>query len=177
MAIQAVTLLEKGATLASSASLLQRLIIQGQSLRSVFQRSIRGFETRSELSPLAGGTEWLVLLVYVRAIAMTMLIAGLIHWGRLLGLSDWRSFYFIEMPLPWQVATIYFAVCQLVAGVGLWMAASWGIVMWVLVAGSQIASHTVFVEEFGSRPWEISFYFLTLSLFMVIRNRVDRHSR
>lgn len=135
------------------------------------------FEQRAALNPVARSRERLVLTLYLRAIAVMMLVAGIIHWCRILGLTEWRSLFFAEMPVAWQVSTVYFAVVQLVAGIGLWMTVGWGTVMWVIVAASQIASHTVFADEFGTRPWELSFYFLTISLFLILRDRSDRGER
>ena len=33
--------------------------------------------------------------------------------------------------MAWQTATVYFAVIELVAAVGLWLATPWGAVVWL----------------------------------------------
>ncbi len=39
---------------------------------------------------------------------------------------------------PWQVATVFFAVIDLVAAVGLWLAAPWGAVVWLTAVVSMV---------------------------------------
>ena len=37
-----------------------------------------------------------------------------------------------------QATTIFFAVIDLVAAIGLWLTAAWGGVVWLIAAGSQL---------------------------------------
>ena len=53
--------------------------------------------------------------------------------------------------LPWQAATIFFAVIDLVAAVGLWLAAAWGAVVWLTAAISMVAVELFFPQVFGGR--------------------------
>jgi len=49
----------------------------------------------------------------------------------------------------WQAATIYFAVIDLVAAVGLWLAAAWGGVVWLTATISMAAIELFFPQVFG----------------------------
>ena len=53
--------------------------------------------------------------------------------------------------LPWQTATVYFAVIDLVAAVGLWLAAVWGAVVWLTAAVSMAAVEVFFPQIYGGR--------------------------
>jgi uncharacterized membrane protein (DUF2068 family) len=51
--------------------------------------------------------------------------------------------------MAWQAATIFFAVIDLVAAVGLWLSASWGAVVWLTAAASSIVVEVFFPEIYG----------------------------
>jgi hypothetical protein len=77
----------------------------------------------------------LVLVVYMRFLAGLWVIQGLLQWGAILLPSQ---------PLLDNVSSvrggtvIFFAIFDLVAAVGLWLAAPWGGVIWLLGAIAQI---------------------------------------
>ena len=50
-----------------------------------------------------------------------------------------------------QTATIFFAVIDLVAAVGLWLAAAWGAVVWLTAAVSMAAVEVLFPQVYGGR--------------------------
>ena len=150
--------------------MLNELIANGKALAARFE------DAGNERVP-GRLTERLLVVVYLRIIAIQLFAGGVIHWARITGLVDWRGIYFPDMPLDWQVSTVFFGVIQLVAGLGLWMTVSWGVVMWIVVGGGQILSHTVFSDAFGTRPWELSFYLLTFGVYLVLRHRADRRQR
>ena len=51
--------------------------------------------------------------------------------------------------IAWQTATIFFAVIDLVAAVGLWLAAAWGAVIWLMSIASMLAVEIFFPQVFG----------------------------
>ncbi len=56
-------------------------------------------------------------------------------------------------PTPYQVATVFFAIIDLVAGVGLWLAAPWGAVVWLTSIISMAAVEVLFPQIFGGSTW------------------------
>ncbi|AXS40258.1 DUF6163 family protein [Breoghania sp. L-A4] len=121
---------------------------------------------------------WRELFVwYLRALAILLIGAGLIHWARIIGYTPWRGVFFADMQVEWQVATVYFGVLDLVAAVGLWLTASWGPVMWLLRTLSQVAMHTVFADIFAHRPYEISFYLITILIYLGLLVLMERENR
>ena len=127
---------------------------------------------------LSSRPPWGTILVwYLRAIAVLLLGGGLIHWARIIGITPWREVWFWDMPLAWQSATIFFGVLDLVAAIGLWLAVSWGTVMWLFRAGSQIVMHTLFSDIYGRRPYEISFYLLTIAGYLLLTYLMERENR
>ena len=57
----------------------------------------------------------------------------------------------VRSRLPWQTATVFFAVIDLVAAVGLWLAAAWGAVVWLTAAVSMAAVEVFFPQVYGGR--------------------------
>jgi uncharacterized membrane protein (DUF2068 family) len=53
-------------------------------------------------------------------------------------------------PLAWQSATAFFAVIDLVAAVGLWLAAAWGAVVWLTSTVSMAVVELFFPKVYGS---------------------------
>lgn len=84
----------------------------------------------------ADAAKWGVLLSrFMRIVAFFWLVQGLMQW-RIILATD-RSI-FETMPQSAAFAVIFFAVLDLIAGVGLWLATPWGGVLWLLVASAQI---------------------------------------
>jgi hypothetical protein len=115
------------------------------------------------------------LFLYTRVLAGLQLLKGLFHWSQLLGVG-YGPGGFGQESSAWQGATIYFAIVDLVAAVGLWMAPSWGAVMWLFAAASQLGVFIVLPEVFA-RLWFVLVYELvTLGAYayLAIRAAYER---
>ena len=67
-----------------------------------------------------------------RAFALAMFVVGVGYWMRLVGFEPGSRFDL--MPVWWRMAAPTLAVLYPVAGIGLWLIAGWGAVIWVLIA-------------------------------------------
>ena len=92
-------------------------------------------------------SSWLVL--FLRAMAVLSLCKGLYHWTIICGIGAPFPSGFDSYPTPYQVATIFFAVIDPVAGVGLWLAAPWGAVVWLTSVISMAAVEVLFPQVYG----------------------------
>lgn len=80
--------------------------------------------------------KWGMLLSrFMRIVALFWLLQGLLHWRIVLTAPQ---SIFETMPQNAAFAVVFFAVLDLVAGVGLWLATPWGGVLWLLIACAQI---------------------------------------
>ena len=93
------------------------------------------------------------LVVFLRVMAGVSLLKGLYHWALVLGIGDGPGSTFESNAMPWQAATVFFAVIDLVAAVGLWLAAAWGGVVWLTAAISMAAIELMFPQVYGGRLW------------------------
>ncbi|MCI0465521.1 MAG: hypothetical protein L0Y57_00695 [Beijerinckiaceae bacterium] len=77
-----------------------------------------------------------LLVLFMRFLAGLWVFQGLLQWGAILLPPEPL---FDNMPPLRGAAVIFFAVFDLVAAAGLWLAAPWGGVIWLLGAIAQIA--------------------------------------
>jgi hypothetical protein len=108
------------------------------------------------LDPVHAGQEegsegrWTARLVlFLRIMAVLSLIKGLYHWAIVCGIGDGPDASFETAPMAWQAATVFFAVIDLVAAVGLWLTAAWGAVVWLTAAISMVAVQILFPSIYG----------------------------
>jgi hypothetical protein len=120
-------------------------------------------ERRQTLDPVHAGEDeghadrWASRLVlFLRAMAMISLAKGLYHWAIVCGFYAPLQVEFIDTATPYQAATVFFAVIDLVAAVGLWLAAPWGAVVWLTSVISMAAVEALFPQIYGGRLWVIA---------------------
>lgn len=129
-------------------------------------------DTDAPVTPYASAREERWLVVFLRLLGLVFLGAGVWHWQTVLGSPGFVPIAALD--LPRQIMTGYLAVLCLVAGVGLWMATSWGTVTWLLAALSEIVLHVGFADMFGA-AWEIvGFHLVTMALYVLLAWRVAR---
>ena len=90
------------------------------------------------------------LVMFLRMMAVLSMAKGLYHWAVICGMTVLED-GFEAQPLPWQTATVFFAVIDLVAAVGLWLAAAWGAVVWLTASVSMAAVEVIFPQVYGGR--------------------------
>lgn len=92
-------------------------------------------------------TEYLVL--FLRIMAALSLAKGLYHWSQVCSIGVAPDHSFQAHGLAWQSATVFFAVIDLVAAVGLWLAAAWGAVIWLTSTVSMAVVELFFPAVYG----------------------------
>jgi hypothetical protein len=102
------------------------------------------------------------LVLFLRVMAGISMVKGLYHWALVLGVGDGAGSTFETASMPWQAATIFFAVIDLVAAVGLWLAAAWGGVVWLTATISMAAIELAFPQVYGGRIWIALLEFVAL---------------
>ena len=90
------------------------------------------------------------LVLFLRVMAGLSMAKGLYHWARVCGIGVAADNVFEYHSIAWQVATVFFAVIDLVAAVGLWLAAAWGAVIWLMAIASMLAVEIFFPQVFGA---------------------------
>ena len=89
------------------------------------------------------------LVLFLRLMAGVSMLKGIYHWSRVCGIGVGPNELFEYHSIAWQTATVFFAVIDLVAAVGLWLAAAWGAVIWLTAVASMLALEIFFPQVFG----------------------------
>jgi uncharacterized protein DUF6163 len=89
------------------------------------------------LGGLESNRSGLTLVVFKRVLAGLCGVQGLLQWSAILLPSE---SLFDNLPPLQGAAVIYFAIFDLVAAVGLWLATPWGGAIWLVAALSQVAA-------------------------------------
>lgn len=92
------------------------------------------------------------LVLFLRVMAAVSMLKGLYHWAAVCGFIGGPDGGFLAHGPQWQTATIFFAVIDLVAAVGLWLAAPWGAVVWLTAAVSMAVITMFFQQVYGAQP-------------------------
>ncbi|MGE3148393.1 MAG: DUF6163 family protein [Pseudorhodoplanes sp.] len=89
------------------------------------------------------------LVLFLRVMAGLSMLKGLYHWALVCGIGEGPDSTFMLHTTPWQAATVFFAVIDLVAAVGLWLAAAWGAVIWLTASVSMVAVAVFFPQIYS----------------------------
>ncbi len=89
------------------------------------------------------------LVLFLRVMAVASMIKGLYHWAEVTGFIGGEDEAFENQAMAWQTATVYFAVIELVAAVGLWLATPWGAVVWLTTVVSMAVIELMFPSIYG----------------------------
>ena len=106
------------------------------------------------------------LVLFLRVMAGLSLLKGLYHWAVICGIGAPFPSGFDSYPTPYQVATVFFAIIDPVAGVGLWLAAPWGAVVWLTSVISMAAVELLFPQIFGGNVWLVALELLLLGAYL-----------
>lgn len=113
-------------------------------------------------------------VLFLRAMAGLSLIKGLYHWAVVCGIDASTPGGFADYATPYQSATVFFAVIDLVAAVGLWLAAPWGAVVWLTSVISMIAVEILFPQIYGGRVVIVILELALLAGYLVFALRAAR---
>lgn len=110
------------------------------------EAAIRLGETGESGEPSFWG---LALVVFMRLLAALWVFRGLSQWAAIL--LPGEPLFDVATPL-FAAAVIFFAILDLVAAVGLWLATPWGGVLWLFSAVAQIFA-ALMIPTFLGKVW------------------------
>ena len=95
----------------------------------------------------AAPMRWTASLVwFMRTMALVWIAKGLFNWTVILGANP-QVADFLTLSIVLEATIVFFAVADLVAAVGLWLASPWGGVLWLICAICEAASPLVGVKS------------------------------
>jgi hypothetical protein len=108
------------------------------------------------------------LVLFLRIMAVVSVIKGLYHWAQVTGFVGGEEEAFENQSLAWQTSTVYFAVIELVAAVGLWLATPWGAVVWLITVVSMTVIELMFPTIYGGSIAVVVAEALMLSIYLAL---------
>lgn len=117
-------------------------------------------------------TRWGHLLtLFMRVMALFWLLQGVMQWRLVLTASQ---SIFDEIPSNAAIAVVFFAVLDLIAGVGLWLATPWGGVLWLLIASAQIFVTLSLPGFFAGGYWLIALDLILIGVYFFLTFEAGR---
>jgi hypothetical protein len=108
------------------------------------------------------------LVLFLRIMAVISVAKGLYHWAQVTGFIGGEEEAFENQPMAWQTATVYFAVIELVAAVGLWLATPWGAVVWLTTVVSMAVIELMFPGIYGGSLTIVGFDAMMLGAYLAL---------
>jgi hypothetical protein len=108
------------------------------------------------------------LVLFLRIMAVVSILKGLYHWAQVTGFVGGEEEAFENQPTAWQAATVYFAVIELVAAVGLWLATPWGAVVWLTTVVSMAVIELMFPGIYGGSLFVVGGEALMLAAYLAL---------
>src|SRR5476651_26783 len=108
------------------------------------------------------------LVFFLRIMAVVSVAKGLYHWAQVTGFVGGEEEAFENQPMAWQAATVYFAVIELVAAVGLWLATPWGAVVWLTTVVSMAVIELMFPAIYGGSLTVVGLEALMLAAYLAL---------
>ncbi len=108
------------------------------------------------------------LVLFLRIMAVLSILKGLYHWAQVTGFVGSEEDAFENQPTAWQAATVYFAVIELVAAVGLWLATPWGAVVWLTTVVSMAVIELMFPGIYGGSLLVVAGEALMLAAYLAL---------
>ena len=106
---------------------------------------------------------WTMLLIwFMRTMAVVWITKGLFAWSVVLGINHGVA-DFLELPPVMRGMIGFYAVADLMAAVGLWLAAPWGGVLWLICAASEVMA-----ASFGAGASLIGILGVALDLALIV---------
>lgn len=116
----------------------------------------------------APGLRWdLVLVWFMRALALLWIGKGITSWAVILGVGDPLS-PFEGRSTGFQATIVYFAVIDLVAAVGLWLTSTWGGVLWLLAVMSHLILTFFFPRTMAGGIMVVSVFAVLIAAYLLI---------
>lgn len=117
--------------------------------------------------------------VYFRILAAFFAMGAVLHVGDLIGLRlQYRlgmgpNLAFSEMPLQFQAATVFLAIFDTLAAIGLWRLAWWGVLSFLTLAGTELIAYARFAHYFGEDMLHLAVFHgiaIRLSTILLVQN-------
>jgi Family of unknown function (DUF6163) len=89
-----------------------------------------------------------ILIWFMRLVAVCWMFKGILVWCGLLGISFVRPIDFANLSFADAAIVLFFSIFNFIAAVGLWLAAPWGGVLWLVAVLAEMTAQIIFYHSF-----------------------------
>lgn len=104
--------------------------------------------------------------LFLRILALIFICFAVRYWILLVGALD-NEVRFDTMQNHWKIVATFFSVFYPVAALGLWGLFRWGIVIWFLTAGLELAMHVLYPQLYGELNSLVVFHCASMGTWLV----------
>lgn len=111
----------------------------------------------------------MLFTIFMRMMAVGCFYFGIRYWDLVIGFTSHGAIRFDVLSVPWRTVSACLAVLYPIIALGLWIGASWGVVLWAVAAGAEILMHTVWKHVYGSGDTVILMHVSVAALYVFFR--------
>jgi len=112
------------------------------------------------------------LFAFLRVLGLALVCLGLYRWAVVLGIAG-SAEGLAGMEENAQIALAGLAIFDLVSGVGVWLLAPWGTVVWLITAAAEIGVRLVIPDDVGPDWPAVAFHAVALLLYLALAGRLE----
>lgn len=116
------------------------------------------------------------LVWFMRTMACVWVAKGLFNWAVLMGLNP-RFGDFTMLPRALQTTIVFFAGADLLGAIGMWLAAPWGGVLWLLCASLEAISPFLGGRAAMLGVMGVALNVILIGLYFTLKWRADHQRR
>lgn len=118
--------------------------------------------------PVSLGVYDRFISVFLRIMAMFLLLFALKYWAMIIGYPPGSATRFDQMNEPWRTAGATLSVLFPIAALGLWGQFAWGGFIWFLAIAIEAVIYGWYNEIFGSNRELLLFHLISFSGFLTL---------
>ena len=110
-----------------------------------------------------------MLSLFFRVLFIYLFYSGILHWLYLVEFLPLNGQFFSEFSMNWKALVIFLATVDIFAAVGVWLQATWGIVIWVFRTATLIIWPLVIDSTFELSNLIIVLHIIFIVLYFILK--------
>ena len=110
-----------------------------------------------------------MLSLFLRGLSIYLFYSGILNWSYLIELIPYNGVIFSELAVNWKSLIIFLVIFDISAAVGVWLQATWGVVIWVFRTILLIFWSEVIDSTFDLSVLALTIYVVTITIYFTLR--------
>lgn len=105
---------------------------------------------------------------FLRVLAAICIVSAIVYWAQLLGITADGAWRFDTVAPHWRIVSTALAIILPAAGLGLWLTQAWGVVLWLIAIGIEIAVFGIWSDIYMERPTLVMRHGFSVWLLLIL---------